>query len=292
MATRRVLVFASRSAFARRFSLVPASDSGCGFQKWQNGGGIFHESASIDSTAVVEVGAVVHSESVIGANVHIGSGTVVGPSVSIAHSTIIGCRFQCKQHKFDQCSGLAYCMQRLKCMLMFNVALSNCCIGDICVIHSGVCIGQDGFGFYVDGDGNMIKKPQKLNVVIGNQVEIGANTCIDRGSWRDTVIGDNSKIDNLVQLLGGIVCFVGKLGLQVQQLYNIVYLIGVFSIGDYVTMGGRVAVRDHVSIVSKVRLAATSCVTKDIKEPGDYGGFPAVPVHKWRRQVARSSRHR
>ncbi|XP_020979988.1 probable UDP-3-O-acylglucosamine N-acyltransferase 2, mitochondrial isoform X8 [Arachis ipaensis] len=240
MATRRVLVFASRSAFARRFSLVPASDSGCGFQKWQNGGGIFHESASIDSTAVVEVGAVVHSESVIGANVHIGSGTVVGPSVSIAHSTIIGCRFQCKQHKFDQCSGLAYCMQRLKCMLMFNVALSNCCIGDICVIHSGVCIGQDGFGFYVDGDGNMIKKPQKLNVVIGNQVEIGANTCIDRGSWRDTVIGDNSKIDNLVQ----------------------------------------------------VRLAATSCVTKDIKEPGDYGGFPAVPVHKWRRQVARSSRHR
>ncbi|KAL1334266.1 probable UDP-3-O-acylglucosamine N-acyltransferase 2, mitochondrial isoform X5 [Arachis ipaensis] len=276
MATRRVLVFASRSAFARRFSLVPASDSGCGFQKWQNGGGIFHESASIDSTAVVEVGAVVHSESVIGANVHIGSGTVVGPSVSIAHSTIIG----------------------------FNVALSNCCIGDICVIHSGVCIGQDGFGFYVDGDGNMIKKPQKLNVVIGNQVEIGANTCIDRGSWRDTVIGDNSKIDNLVQLLGGIVCFVGKLGLQVQQplnscsifwasqVYNIVYLIGVFSIGDYVTMGGRVAVRDHVSIVSKVRLAATSCVTKDIKEPGDYGGFPAVPVHKWRRQVARSSRHR
>ncbi|XP_020979981.1 probable UDP-3-O-acylglucosamine N-acyltransferase 2, mitochondrial isoform X6 [Arachis ipaensis] len=200
MATRRVLVFASRSAFARRFSLVPASDSGCGFQKWQNGGGIFHESASIDSTAVVEVGAVVHSESVIGANVHIGSGTVVGPSVSIAHSTIIGCRFQCKQHKFDQCSGLAYCMQRLKCMLMFNVALSNCCIGDICVIHSGVCIGQDGFGFYVDGDGNMIKKPQKLNVVIGNQVEIGANTCIDRGSWRDTVIGDNSKIDNLVQI--------------------------------------------------------------------------------------------
>nr|XP_025616856.1 probable UDP-3-O-acylglucosamine N-acyltransferase 2, mitochondrial isoform X1 [Arachis hypogaea]XP_025616860.1 probable UDP-3-O-acylglucosamine N-acyltransferase 2, mitochondrial isoform X1 [Arachis hypogaea] len=276
MATRRVLVFASRSAFARRFSLVPASDSGCGFQKWQNGGGIFHESASIDSTAVVEVGAVVHSESVIGANVHIGSGTVVGPSVSIAHSTIIG----------------------------FNVALSNCCIGDLCVIHSGVCIGQDGFGFYVDGDGNMIKKPQKLNVVIGNQVEIGANTCIDRGSWRDTVIGDNSKIDNLVQLLGGIVCFVGKLGLQVQQplnscsifwssrVYNIVYLIGVFSIGDYVTMGGRVAVRDHVSIVSKVRLAATSCVTKDIKEPGDYGGFPAVPVHKWRRQVARSSRHR
>ncbi|KAL4398541.1 putative UDP-3-O-acylglucosamine N-acyltransferase 2 [Arachis hypogaea] len=244
MATRRVLVFASRSAFARRFSLVPASDSGCGFQKWQNGGGIFHESASIDSTAVVEVGAVVHSESVIGANVHIGSGTVVGPSVSIAHSTIIG----------------------------FNVALSNCCIGDLCVIHSGVCIGQDGFGFYVDGDGNMIKKPQKLNVVIGNQVEIGANTCIDRGSWRDTVIGDNSKIDNLVQIGHNVV--IGRNCMLCGQ----VGIAGSATIGDYVTMGGRVAVRDHVSIVSKVRLAATSCVTKDIKEPGDYGGFPAVRI--------------
>uniref|UniRef100_A0A0R0LMR7 Glucose-1-phosphate adenylyltransferase/Bifunctional protein GlmU-like C-terminal hexapeptide domain-containing protein n=1 Tax=Glycine max TaxID=3847 RepID=A0A0R0LMR7_SOYBN len=141
------------------------------FHKWHNGGGTLHESASIDSTALVEVGAVVHSESIVGPNVRIGSGTIVGPSVTIAHSTNIG----------------------------YNVALSNCCIGDSCVIHNGVCIGQDGFGFYVDGDGNMIKKPQMLNVIIGNNVEIGANTCIDRGSWRDTVIGDNSKIDNLVQ---------------------------------------------------------------------------------------------
>ncbi|MED6174894.1 putative UDP-3-O-acylglucosamine N-acyltransferase 1, mitochondrial [Stylosanthes scabra] len=278
MATRRVLVFASssatpflnhnkntyflasRSSLARRFSLFPASGSyiGCGFQKWQNGGGIFHESASIDSTAIVEVGAVVHSESVVGGNVHIGSGTIVGPSVSIAHSTQIG----------------------------FNVALSNCCIGDSCVIHNGVCIGQDGFGFYVDGDGNMIKKPQMLNVVIGNQVEIGANTCIDRGSWRDTVIGDNSKIDNLVQIGHNVV--IGRNCMLCGQ----VGIAGSATIGDYVTMGGRVAVRDHVSIVSKVRLAATSCVTKSIKEPGDYGGFPAVPIHKWRRQIARSSRHR
>ncbi|CAI8612452.1 unnamed protein product [Vicia faba] len=159
------------------------------FKKWKNGGGIFHESACIDATAFVDVGAVVHSESVVGSNVRIGSGTVVGLSVAISHSTKIG----------------------------FNVSLSNCSIGDSCVIHNGVCIGQDGFGFYVDGDGKMIKKPQKLNVIIGSNVEIGANTCIDRGSWRDTVIGDNSKIDNLVQLLGRVVCFVDKLGLQAQQ---------------------------------------------------------------------------
>ncbi|XP_014520156.1 probable UDP-3-O-acylglucosamine N-acyltransferase 2, mitochondrial [Vigna radiata var. radiata] len=235
------------------FSASPEDDSfGDKFLKWHNGGGTFHESACIDSTALVEVGAVVHSESVVGPNVRIGSGTIVGPSVTIAHSTKIG----------------------------YNVTLSNCCIGDSCVVHNGVCIGQDGFGFYVDDDGNVIKKPQTLNVIIGNNVEIGSNTCIDRGSWRDTVIGDNSKIDNLVQIGHNVV--IGKNCLLCGQ----VGIAGSATIGDYVTMGGRVAVRDHVSIISKVRLAAASFVTKDIKEPGDYGGFPAVPIHQWRRQVA------
>ncbi|XP_004492224.1 probable UDP-3-O-acylglucosamine N-acyltransferase 2, mitochondrial isoform X2 [Cicer arietinum] len=230
------------------------SDFSDKFKKWENGGGTFHESACIDSTAFLDVGAIVHSESVVASNVRIASGTVVGPSVSIAHSTKIG----------------------------YNVSLNNCSIGDSCVIHSGVCIGQDGFGFYVDGDGNMIKKPQKLNVIIGNNVEIGANTCIDRGSWRDTVIGDNSKIDNLVQIGHNVV--IGKNCMLCGQ----VGIAGSATIGDYVTMGGRVAVRDHVSITSKVRLAALSCVTKNITEPGDYGGFPAVSIYKWRRQVASS----
>ncbi|KAH1156858.1 hypothetical protein GYH30_029599, partial [Glycine max] len=131
----------------------------------------------------------------------------------------------------------------------YNVALSNFCIGDSCVIHNGVCIGQDGFGFYVDGDGNMIKKPQMLNVIIGNNVEIGA--CIDRGSWRDTVIGDNSKIDNLVQHRR--LCDYGRKGSSTRSFIH------------------------HIK---------ASCVTKDIKEPGDYGGFPAVLIHQWRIQVA------
>ncbi|KAG2688187.1 hypothetical protein I3760_09G083600 [Carya illinoinensis] len=113
---------------------------------------------------------------------------------------------------------------------------------------------------------------QLLDARVGNHVEIGANTCIDRGSWRDTVIGDHSKIDNLVQVGHNVV--VGKSCMLCGQ----VGIAGSVTIGDYVTFGGRVAVRDHVSIVSKVRLAATSCVTKDIKEPGDYGGFPAVRI--------------
>lgn len=126
----------------------------------------------------------------------------------------------------------------------------------------------------------MVKKPQILKARIGNHVEIGANSCIDKGSWRDTIVGDNSKIDNLVQIGHNVV--IGKNCMLCGQ----VGIAGSVTVGDYVTFGGRVAVRDHVSIISKVRLAANSCVTKDINEPGDYGGFPAVPINDWRRQVA------
>ncbi|KAF5186979.1 Udp-3-o-acylglucosamine n-acyltransferase [Thalictrum thalictroides] len=223
-----------------------------GFEKWDNGGGLVHKSAEIDPTALIEIGAVVHSKSVLGPNVHIGSGAIVGPAVMIGQLTKIG----------------------------YNVALSNCFIGDSCIIHNGACIGQDGFGFFVDDQGNMLKKHQMLYARIGNYVEIGANTCIDRGSWRDTVIGEYTKIDNLVQIGHNVV--IGRCCMLCGQ----VGIAGSVMMGDYVTLGGRVAIRDHVCIASKVRLAANSCVTKDITDPGDYGGFPAVPIREWRRQVA------
>lgn len=127
---------------------------------------------------------------------------------------------------------------------------------------------------------------QMHNVRVGNHVEIGANTCIDRGSWRETMVGDHTKIDNLVQIGHNVV--IGRCCMLCGQ----VGIAGSVTIGDYVTLGGRVAIRDHVSIISKVRLAANSCVTKDIKQPGDYGGFPAVPIHEWRRQIASHRRPR
>ncbi|KAF5729007.1 hypothetical protein HS088_TW21G01164 [Tripterygium wilfordii] len=228
-----------------------AENGGHGFTKWRNGGGIFHNSACIDPTVLIEIGAIVQSKAIVGANVSVGSGAVIGPDVTIGQSTKIG----------------------------YNVSLSNCTIGDSCVIHNGVCIGQDGFGFYVDEHGNMVKKPQMLNAKIGNHVEIGANSCVDRGSWRDTVIGDHSKIDNLVQIGHNVVIGSGCM------LCGQVGIAGSATIGDYVTLGGRAAIRDHVFIASKVRLAANSCATKDIQEAGDYGGFPAVPINEWRRQV-------
>ncbi|KAM0937076.1 putative UDP-3-O-(3-hydroxymyristoyl)glucosamine N-acyltransferase [Dioscorea sansibarensis] len=223
------------------------------FKKWHNGGGLFHSTACVDPSALIEAGAIIHENSVLAMDVYIGSGAVVGPSVSIGQSTKIG----------------------------YNVVLSNCSIGASCVVHNGVCIGQDGFGFFIDGKGCVQKKPQLLHVRIGDHVEIGANTCIDRGSWRDTVVGEHTKIDNLVQIGHNVV--IGKCCMLCGQ----VGIAGSATIGDYVTLGGRVAVRDHVSIASKVRLAANSSVTKDIEESGDYGGFPAVPIHEWRRQAVK-----
>ncbi|KAI8525182.1 hypothetical protein RHMOL_Rhmol13G0209200 [Rhododendron molle] len=207
-----------RAQWRKRIHIAdPKLEDHQGFQKWHNGGGLFHKSACIAATAVIEIGAVVHPEAVIGANTHISSGTIVGPSVTIGQSTKLG----------------------------YNVALSNCALGDGCVIHNGVCIGQDGFGFFVDDLGGMVKKPQILKALIGHNVEIGANTCIDRGSWRDTVIGDHAKIDNLVQIGHNVV--IGKYSMLCGQ----VGIAGSVTIGDYVTLGGRVAVCDHVSIASK-----------------------------------------
>ncbi|KAG9454199.1 hypothetical protein H6P81_007103 [Aristolochia fimbriata] len=222
------------------------------FAKWHNGGGMYHRSATVDGSAVIEIGAVVNEKAVLGANVHLRSGSIVGRSCSIGQSTNIG----------------------------YNAVLTNCSVGNSSIIHSGVCIGQDGFGFFVDEQGNLIKKPQTLFARIGNFVEIGANTCIDRGSWRDTVIGDHCKIDNLVQIGHNVV--IGKGCMLCGQ----VGIAGSATLGDYVVLGGRVAVRDHVSIATKVRLVGNSCVTKDITESGDYGGFPAVPIKKWRKQIA------
>ncbi|KAH6558689.1 hypothetical protein KP509_1Z049700 [Ceratopteris richardii] len=123
-----------------------------------------------------------------------------------------------------------------------------------------------------------------LQVNIGNHVEIGANSCVDRGSWRNTVIGDHTKIDNQVQIghnvIIGCCCMIcGQVGLG-----------GSCTVGDFVVLGGKVGVADHVSIVSKVKVAAKSGVTRDITRPGDYAGFPAVPVAEWRKKVVHLSK--
>ena len=165
-----------------------------------------------------------------------------------------------------------------------NASLEHCRVGAHGVLHAGVRIGADGFGFFVDGDDIMRKKPQLLAVLLGDHVELGAGSCVDRGSWRDTVIGDHTKLDNLVQVghnvqigRGSLLCAHAALG-------------GSASLGDFCVMGGKSAVADHVDVCDRVRLAACSGVTKHITRPGDYAGLPARPIGEWRREVAHARR--
>ena len=235
------------------------STTNAGFGKAPGGGGLRHAEAVIASSARIEANAVVHEGARIGENSVIRSCAVIGPGVTVGSNTTVG----------------------------YGASLEHCVVGDDCIIHSGVRIGADGFGFTVDeGTGKVVKKPQELEAVVGNQVEIGANSCVDRGSWRETIIGDFCKLDNHVQV--GHNAQLGKACILCAQTA----LGGSSTLGDYVVMGGKSAVKDHVSVCSQVRIAAKAGVIADIAEPGDYAGFPAVPAGEWRRQVVEKSRRR
>jgi UDP-3-O-[3-hydroxymyristoyl] glucosamine N-acyltransferase len=159
-----------------------------------------------------------------------------------------------------------------------GVTLENCVIGNRSIIHSGARIGQDGFGFTGDTDGNIKKIKQLGKVIIGNNVEIGANTSIDRGSIDDTVIGSYTKIDNLVQIAHNVV--IGR---------NCIICAGVgiagsATIGDYVRIGGQAGILGHISIGNGVEIAAKAGVTDDVKDNKKIGGFPAINLNDWHRQ--------
>lgn len=195
-------------------------------------------------------GAVVHSTASIGPGCVIGAGTTVGPGVSVGAHTRTG----------------------------DNVVLTHCDVGERCTLHHGVKIGQDGFGFHHGPDGDVVKRSQERRVVVGDDVEIGANSCLDRGSWRDTVVGNGSKIDNLCQIGHNVI--IGRACI----LCGHVALGGSATIGDRVILAGKSAVSDHTAVCSDVRVGARSGVISDITTPGDYAGWPAIPAAQWRRQ--------
>ena len=258
------------------------------FRVWANGGGLVHAYAAVDSTAIVEPSAVVFPGARIGEGCRIGAGSVVGPGCTLGAETVLG----------------------------YGVTISHARLGARCTLHHGVRLGADGFGFAVDAaTGRVVKKPQTWAVVLGDDVEVGANTCIDRGSWRDTTLGDGTKVDNLVQI--GHNAVVGKCVHHASNAFPFprpvllehvtsshtvchtfrrcllcghVALGGSATLGDGVIMGGKSAVKDHVSVAAGVRIAAKSGVTANITQPGDYAGFPAMPAALWRRQLAKSRR--
>jgi len=213
-------------------------------------GSFVHASARLENGVAVDPGAV------IGPRAEIGCGTVIGPNAVIGPRVRVG----------------------RDCSIGAGATLMHCLIGDCVIIHPGCHIGQDGFGYVLD-QGAHAKVPQIGRVIIQDNVEIGAGTTIDRGAIRDTVIGEGTKIDNLVQV--GHNVSIGRHCIIVAQTA----LSGSTTLEDMVVLGGRVAVNNHVTIGEGAQVAATSNVNGDIPPGGRYGGTPAKPVKQWFREM-------
>lgn len=156
----------------------------------------------------------------------------------------------------------------------------DCVIGDRCLLHSGVVIGADGFGFAPNA-GAWEKIEQLAAVRIGNDVEIGANTCIDRGALQDTVIEDGVKLDNLIQI--GHNVRVGKH----TAMAGCAGVAGSASIGEHCTIGGGAIVLGHLEVADHVNISAASVVTRSIRKPGHYTGmFPIDENAAWEKNAA------
>lgn len=211
--------------------------------------------AVIAPTATLGEGCVVHPYAVISDNVTLGRNCIVYPHTFIGPDTTLG----------DDC------------VLYPNVVVyDRCVIGRRVTLHAGCVIGQDGFG-YATHNGAHHKIPQVGNVIIEDDVELGANCAIDRATVGSTVIGTGSKFSNLVAIGHGTK--VGKHNL----LVALVGLAGSVETGDYVAMGGMVGVAGHLKIGDMVQIAATSGVMTDIPDKTQYGGTPAMPLTEAKR---------
>jgi UDP-3-O-[3-hydroxymyristoyl] glucosamine N-acyltransferase len=214
-------------------------------------------SAQIDPTARLEAGVTVDPFTVVGARAEIGSGTLIGPGAVIGPDVRIG------RH----------------CAIGGHASILHALIGDRVIIHPGVRIGQDGFGFLPSRQGHQ-KIPQTRRVIIQDDVEVGANTAIDRGATRDTVIGEGTKIDNLVQI--GHNVSIGRHCLIVSQ----VGISGSVTVSDYAVLAGQVGIADHLTIGEGAVLGAKAGVMSNVPAGARWGGFPAEPALDWKRGQA------
>jgi UDP-3-O-[3-hydroxymyristoyl] glucosamine N-acyltransferase len=214
------------------------------------------QQTSVDPSAQIGDGVVLAPGVVIGPRAEIGEGTRIGPNSVIGRGVAIG----------------------RNCEIGSNVTIANTYIGDHVSILPGAQIGQPGFGFASSAAGHT-KIPQIGRVIVQDKVEIGACTTIDRGAIGDTVIGEGTKIDNLVQI--GHNTHIGRHCVIVSQ----VGISGSCEIGDFVVMGGQAGIADHAIIGDGARLAGRTGVFPGVLKGGqDYGGAPARPVKEWLRE--------
>ncbi|OQM73187.1 UDP-3-O-(3-hydroxymyristoyl)glucosamine N-acyltransferase [Manganibacter manganicus] len=213
--------------------------------------------AHVDATARIEGGAIIEAGAVIGPHVAIGSGTVVAPNAVVGASCQIG----------------------RDCYIGPGVTIQYALIGNRSIVHGGARVGQDGFGF-VPGAKGPERMPQIGRVIIQDDVEIGSNTTVDRGAMADTVIGEGTKIDNLVQIahnvrIGRGCVIAGHCGLS-----------GSVTLGDFVMLGGRVGIADHITVGDRVQVAASSGLMYDIPAGERWAGLPAQPMRDFFRELS------
>jgi len=235
--------------------------------------GVFYPAADSDDRAPANNGispaAHIDRTARLGEGVCIGPGGVIGAGAEIGARTTIGA---------NTVIGAGVCIGRA-CVIAANVTVSHALIGDRVILHPGVRIGQDGFGFAMGPSGHH-KIPQLGRVIVQDDVEIGANTTIDRGSAPDTVIGAGTKIDNQVQIAHNVV--IGRGCVIVSQ----VGISGSTTLGDYVVAGGQVGIAGHLTIGDGAMLAARTGVPSSLAGGAQYGGTPARPMAQWRRELA------
>ncbi len=234
--------------------LTPLFDSSI-----STGSGV-HESAVVGKNCVLGKDVWIHANAVIGNDVSLGDGVVIGPGAVVGSNTVIGARTK----------------------LYANVTVYHgISIGEDCIFHSGCVVGADGFGFSPSSSG-WVKIHQLGGVVIGNKVEIGANTTIDRGALDNTFIDDGVIIDNLVQIGHNV-----RLGKNTAIAAHTA-VGGSTTIGDNCTIAGAVAIAGHVTLADKVHITGMSMVSGSISEAGSYSsGVPLGPTKEWRRNAAR-----
>lgn len=208
-----------------------------------------HPSAVIDSSAKVGTNCKIGAGSYVGKNVELAEGVILYPNTTVLDNTTIG-----------------------KGTIVWSgtVIRERSVIGAYCIFHSNVSIGADGFGYRPSEDGRgLVKIPQIGNVIIGNAVEIGASSCVDRGKFSSTIIGDGCKIDNLVQI--GHNCVLGRSCIMAGNSG----LAGSVTLGDGVIIGGSASIKDHTTIHSGAIVAAGSGVMNDVPAGKTVLGYPA-----------------